>query len=112
MFGKAKLGWSGEQYELDMSMSVIEELDSEINVLQTALELDKGGIPKITLIAKVYSILLQFAGVNVTKEDVYTSIMKDPANSSDLVLAARYAINLCFPPKLDTSERTEKKQEG
>lgn len=99
MFGrKVKLKWQGEEHELTITMDgVVEELDNELNILSVAIELDKGGIPKVTLVSKVYAILLKHAGASVTKEDVYSSIMSNPADSAELVSAARYAIGLCFP---------------
>jgi len=113
LFGrKAKLGWKGEKHELTVTMELVEAIDEEVNVLATAIELDKGGIPKITLVSKLYAVLLAGAGVDVTKEEVYESIMSSPADSADLVAAARYVLQLCFP-QLETSERTTgKKQKG
>jgi hypothetical protein len=105
LFGrKASLSWQGEKHELTVTMELVESIDEEVNVLATAIELDKGGIPKITLVSKLYAVLLSAAGVSVTKEDVYESIMSSPADSADLVAAARYVIQLCFP-QLETSER-------
>lgn len=107
MFGKTKLGWQGEQYELQMTMELVEELDEEVNVLATAIEIDKGGIPKITLVSKVYALLLQAAGADVSKEDVYKSIVKSPADSATLVASLRHALSLCFPD-LEGAERGKK----
>ena len=110
MFGrKAKLGWQGEQYEITVTMELVEDLDEKVNVLATAIELGKGDIPKITLVAKLYSTLLYHAGVNVSKEDVYESIMSAPAESAELVAAARHAIDLCFP-RIDEGIKGSKKK--
>ena len=88
MFGrKATLGWKGEKHELTITMELVESIDNEVNVLATAIELDKGGIPKITLVAKLYAVLLKNAGVEVTQEQVYESIMSSPAESADLVIS-------------------------
>lgn len=112
MFGrKATLGWQGEKHELTITMELVESIDNEVNVLATAIELDKGGIPKITLVAKLYAVLLKSAGVEVTQEAVYESIMSSPAESADLVAASRYVIQLCFP-QLETSERVSDKKKG
>ena len=110
LFGrKAKLKWNGEQRELTITMELIDEIDDAVNVLKTAIELDKGGIPKVTLVAKVYAILLSNCGDYVSKEDVYESIMTNPANSAELVASARYALSLCFP-EIDSSERVTSKK--
>lgn len=110
LFGrKASLGWKGEKHEITVTMELVEAIDNEVNVLATAIELDKGGIPKITLVSKLYAVLLASADVKVTKEEVYESIMSSPADSADLVAAARYVLQLCFP-QLETSERTTTKK--
>ena len=44
----------------------------------------------------------------MSEEDVYTSIMADPASSGDLVLSAKVAVNMFFP-KIEAPERTSKK---
>lgn len=105
MFGrKASLGWKGEKHELTITMELVESIDNEVNVLATAIELGKGSIPKITLVSKLYAVLLKSTGVDVKQEEVYESIMSSPTESADLVAAARYVIQLCFP-QLETSER-------
>ncbi len=109
LFGrKAKLKWLGEEHELEVTMSLVEDIDTEVNVLATTIELDKKGIPKITLVAKLYAILLRHAGVDVTKEEVYETFMADPVANADLVSAARYALGLCFP-EIESAERTPSK---
>lgn len=98
LFGrKAKISWQGEKHELTVTMELVEAIDEEVNVLATAIELDKGGIPKITLVSKLYAVLLSATGVSVTKEEVYESIMSSPADSADLVASVRYVLQLCFP---------------
>lgn len=112
LFGRtAKIGWQGKQYDITITMELVEAIDNEVNVLSTAIEIDKGGIPKVTLVAKLYAVLLNSVGVNVTQEDVYQSIMASPANSAELVQAARYVLNLCFP-QIETSERTSSKKKS
>lgn len=108
MFGrKTKLGWQGEQYELTITMEVVESIDMEVNLLATAVEIDKGGIPKVTVVAKLYALLLQAAGLDVTKEDVYESMLGDIEDGAKMTAAARYAISLCFP-QLESAERAGK----
>ncbi len=109
MFGrKAKIKWNGEEHDLVMSMEVVESIDHEINVLATAIELDKGGIPKVTVVAKTYAVLLQACGVDVTKDEVYQSIMSDPASTGpELTMATKAVLGLCFP-ELESAERPEK----
>ncbi len=103
------LKWQGEKYECPVTMSLIKRLErAGVNILETAIELDKGGIPKISLVSELYAALLQEGGCDVSEEDVYTSIMSDPASSGDLVLSAKVAVNMFFP-KIEAPERTSKK---
>ncbi len=112
LFGrKAKLGWNGEKHELTVTMELVEAIDEEVNVLAAAIDLDKGGIPKITLVAKLYAVLLNSVGVNVTKEEVYESIMASPADSADLVASVRYVLQLCFP-QLDGGIKGDSKKKS
>ena len=112
MFGRtAKLKWQGKEYSLVITMDgVVEDLDNQINILAAAIELDKGGIPKVTLVSKIYAIMLSHAGADVTKDQVYESIMSNPADSAELVNAARFALQLCFPPIEEGIKGSSKKK--
>lgn len=106
MFNESvKLGWDGKSYECVITMDLIKRMERNgINILQTAIELDKGGIPPISLVSELYSWLLNAGGCDVTEESVYESIMANPAESSALVLAAKHAVSMFFP-KVESSER-------
>lgn len=104
-----KLKWQGKEYDCPITMSLAKKMEKGgLNILATAVELDKGGIPPITLVSELYAWLLVEGGCDVSEDQVYESIMSDPVNSSALVLAAKRAINLFFPP-VDGAERTSKK---
>lgn len=104
-----KLKWQGKEYDCPITMSLAKAMEKGgVNILSTAVELDKGGIPPITLVAELYAWILSAGGCHVTEDEVYASIMSDPADSSELVLAAKRAINLFFPP-IESAERTSKK---
>jgi hypothetical protein len=105
MFGrKVKLKWDGAEYTLSTTFELAEEIDSEINILQTALDIDSGGIPKITVVSKLYSVLLRYAGASVGAADIYKSIMANPADSAALINAARVGLN-CLFPEVESAER-------
>ena len=107
MFGKTTLKWQGEEYTVNMTMPLIEEIDQQVNILQVSIDLNKGGVPKVAIIAKLYALLLQSAGAKVTQEIVYRSIMSNPADSKTLVDATTEAVALCFPD-IESAERGKK----
>lgn len=112
MFGrKATLKWEGKEYELTVTMDVAVDVDESINILAASVELEKGGIPKMTMIAKMYSVLLVHAGAKVTDEDVYKKLMTldDVSASSEIVNLTRNALALFFP-KIDAPERPAHKK--
>lgn len=105
-----KLKWKGKSYECPITMDLIKRIERDgINILKTAMILDSGGIPPISLISEFYAWLLNEGGCDVSEEEIYESIMSDPVKSSDLVLAAKFAIQLFFP-KIETPERPSKKE--
>lgn len=108
MFGrKVKLKWQGEEYTLKTTFEMAEEIDDQVNILKTAIDIDGGGVPKVTTVAKLYSVLLSHAGKPVSAELIYESIMASPSDSVALINAARSALNNLFP-EVERAERTVK----
>lgn len=104
-----KLKWQGKEYDCPITMRLAKAMEKGgVNILATAVELDNGGIPKVTLIAEIYSWLLGAGGCEVSEEEVYLSIMGAPGESTELVTSAKYAINLFFP-KFESPERSGNK---
>lgn len=103
-----KIKWQGEEYDCHVTMGLIKKMErSGINILQTALQIDKGGIPPVSLVAEFYAFILQSGGCEVTEEEIYESIMSEPQNSAALVASARAALRMFFPG-LESPERTSK----
>ncbi len=108
MFGrKVKLKWQGKEYTLKTTFEMAEEIDDQVNILKTAIDIDGGGVPKVTTVAKLYSVMLLHAGESVSAELIYESIMANPADSVTLINAARSALNNLFP-EVERAERTAK----
>ena len=108
MFGrKIKLKWLGEEYTLNTTFEMAEEIDEQVNILKTSIDIDSGGVPKVTTVAKLYSVLLSHAGKDVSAAAIYESIMADPADSVTLIQAARAALYNLFPEG-EKAERTAK----
>ena len=106
MFNESvKLKWKGEEYECVITMGLIKEMErSGINILKTAIDIDKPGIPLVSIVSELYSHLLRAGGCDVTEEDVYISIMSAPQDAVELTNAAKHAISFFFPA-LESSER-------
>ena len=93
-----KLKWEGKEYDCPVTMDLIKRMErGGVNILETAIELDRGGIPKVSLVSELYAWLLNEGGCNISDGDVYESIMRDPASSGALVIAAKHAISMFFP---------------
>jgi hypothetical protein len=104
-----KLKWEGKEYDCPITMKLAKAMErSGVNILASAIELDQGGVPKVTFVAEIYSWILGAGGCEATEEDVYISIMSNLSDSTALVTSAKYAINLFFP-KLESPERGSKK---
>ena len=109
LFGReSKLKWKGEDYTLVITMMTIDKVESSgINILETAMELDSGKIPKLSTLTKLYHVLLSCAGCNATIEQVYESMASDSLiGDYEIMKAAKSAILLFFP-ELDSPERGE-----
>jgi hypothetical protein len=109
LFGReSKLKWKGEDYTLIVTMMTIDKVESSgINILETAMELDSGKIPKLTTLARLYQALLSCAGCKATVEQVYESMASDSLiGDFEIMKAAKSAILLFFP-ELDSPERGE-----
>tara|TARA_R110000803_G_C11701927_1_gene285604 strand:+ start:61 stop:405 length:345 start_codon:yes stop_codon:yes gene_type:complete len=104
-----KLKWEGKEYDCPITMKLAKAMErGDVNILASAIELDKGSVPKVTFVAEVYSWILGAGGCEVTEEEIYISIMSNLSESTELIISAKYAINLFFP-KIDSPERSNKK---
>lgn len=104
-----KLKWEGKEYDCPINMRLAKAMERNgVNILETAIELDKGGVPKVTFVAELYSWVLGAGGCEASEDDIYKSIMSSPGTSTELITSAKYAINLFFP-KFESPERTGKK---
>ena len=116
LFGReATLKWGGKEYKLTVTMETIDKVESSgINILQTAVDLDSGLIPKLSQLSKLYHVLLLCAGCKVSVEEVYESMASDSLlGDFEIIKSARMAILLFFPQieGAERADKTEKKGE-
>lgn len=110
----AKLKWNGKEYDCPITMSLVKTMERDgVNILQTRIQLEKGGIPPVSLVSEMFAYVLQAGGCYVTEEEIYTSIMTDAASeqSIDLLKAALH-VSAMFFPKLESAERTSSEGDG
>lgn len=103
-----KLKWQGKEYDCPVTMDLVKTMERNgVNILQTRIQLEKGGIPPVSLVAELFSYVLQAGGCNVTEQAIYESIMSDAASveSIDLLKAAMH-VSAMFFPALESAERT------
>lgn len=104
----AKVKWKGKEYECPITMELVKVMERNgANVLLTRVQIEKGGIPPVSLVAEMFAYVLQAGGCSVTESEIYESIMKDSASDDSLSMlkAADYVSSL-FLPRLESADRT------
>jgi hypothetical protein len=104
-----KLTWQGKEYDCPITMDLVKTMERNgVNILQTRIQLEKGGIPPVSLVAEMFSYVLNAGGCYVTEQEIYTSIMGgvDSPESMSLLKAALHVSSMFFP-QLESAERTE-----
>lgn len=94
-FGKrVKLSFDGQDYETQVTLDVIAEMEQRVNLLKLAQSLATGDV-KMSHVAIVFASLLRSAGAKVTDDDVWQAMFGDGA--ADVVSAATIALSCVFP---------------
>lgn len=105
-----KLKWQGKEYDCPITMNLVKTMERNgVNILNISVQLSKGGVPPVSLIAELYSYVLQAGGCDVAEEQIYQSIMSDVGNEDNLALlkAAQYVTSMFFP-EIEGAERNGK----
>lgn len=74
IFEPVTIGWDGKEYTIKMTFERACQLDDEVPIAVMAHRAAIGEI-RITQVAKAVSILLGFAGVEATGEEVYAHLL-------------------------------------
>lgn len=108
LFGRnACIKWGKEEYKFAVTMEFVELVDDELNILQMAIDLDSGKMPKATKVARLYSIILNHCGKVITPEEVYEGMTANMKDMKSIIIAAKKVLNLCFPDQIEGPERAE-----
>lgn len=88
------LGWQGKEYEVQVTMRLINRIEEDVNLLKLAMALSRGDVPT-SHVATVFSHLLTAAGAEATPDDVWSAMFGDEA--TDVITAATLALECVFP---------------
>ena len=88
------LGWQGKEYEVQVTMRLINRIEEDVNLLKLALRLGAGDVPT-SQVATVFGHLLSAGGAKVTPDDVWQAMFSDEA--TDIITAATLALQCVFP---------------
>lgn len=106
---EVEIQWQGKPYIVPISMALINRIENaNVNLMLLAVDLAAGGIPKTSLVATMYAILLQAGGCAVTNEEVWTAMTKGDAVK--ISKFANAALNAFFPEVENDDEESETKK--
>jgi len=105
---KVVISYGGKDYEVKMTMEVIDHLESHINLLQMASRLANGDI-RYSHAAKLISLLLNISGAKVTQTEVYESMFGADGGSAAGVISAMGDILMTIFP--EPKKKQEPQQE-
>ena len=106
-----KVKWNDKEYECPITMELIKTMERNgANVLLTRAQIERGGVPPVSLVAEMFAYVLNSGGCMVTEGEIYESIVKDSASDQSLdILKAADFVSSLFMPKVETAERAVKK---
>ncbi len=101
--------WDGVKYTIPVNMALINRIENAgVNLMQMSIDVAGGQIPKFSLIATMYSIMLKSANVDASSDQVWAAICKNKA--IPIATYATAALNAFFPDvEIETDGSEEKK---
>lgn len=96
IFEPVTIGWGGKEYEIKMTFERACQLDAEVPIAVMAHQAAIGET-RITQVAKAVSILLGFAGVEATGEEVYAHLLH--AGEQEMLNIIAAVATAAFPTK-------------
>jgi hypothetical protein len=107
IFKDVKLTWSGQEYKIpgNRVMGLILRIESVITLSELASMGAKAqsdsliAIP-LARISQAYSEALQYAGANISTEEVYAGMFAEDGNSNTIVAALIGLQQLMLPPSI------------
>lgn len=104
---KITIGWDGDDYELIVTMDVIDRLEEHVNLAQMNRRTAMGDI-RFSHSAKLIALILREAGALVTPDDVYESLYNGGSiEPTDLIPILNSIYEVVFPEPEKKSKPTE-----
>ena len=103
-----KIKFKGVEHNIKMSMSTIDAIEDEMNLVSFINRLGKGDV-RLSHAAKLFSIILKQSGVKTSQEDVYTEMFSgNDDNVKGVIDACGLIVGAIFPQS-DTVTSAKKK---
>ena len=102
-----KMLWDGVEYEIKFTMELIETIDEAVNLMKVVQRCNNGEL-RITQSTKLIALVLNSAGANVTKEQVFDGL-GEHIDASELGNITIEIANRCFLKTKKKSESQVKK---
>lgn len=68
-----EMTWKGEQFDVLVTMDVIDKLEDHLNLMQMMQQVQEGDI-RFSKCAQLLALLLNSAGCKVTQDEMYSSL--------------------------------------
>ena len=103
-----KMTWQGEEYEIKFTMSLIDLIDEQLNLMKIVQRCSSGEL-RITQACKLIALVLNSAGATVTSEEVFDGLGED-IDAAELGNITIEIANRCFLKTKKKSELPVKKK--
>lgn len=115
-FEEVGLQWGGKEYKVapDAVMGLIESIETIITMEEINHMLESGGIQRVK-VSRAYRAALNYAGANVSADDVYASLFESKKMLENTVNVMVGLLAMMIPPeslrsKANPEEVTKKKK--
>lgn len=106
-----KLAWEGVEYDIHITMRVIDSIEEELNLMKVVEQCTTGDV-RFSHAAKLIAILLRSAGCPVTQEDVFEGIFSEETiEPQEVIQLLWHILEAIFPePKKKSNTKQLKKK--
>ena len=102
-----ELSWNGKTHKLLITMDVIDRLEDSLNLMQLVHQAGTNDV-RFSKVAKLFSVLLQCAGEDVTQEEVFQGMFGGGnVDMSDVVGVLEPVLLAIFPAQQSEKKSSE-----
>lgn len=103
------LKWLDESYVTNVTMSLIDKIDDELNLYQLTMRMASGNI-RFSHAAKLVYIILKEGGCKATHEDVYCAMFSDGlASMTNVIEMVGEILQAVYPQQPVTKKKSKRK---